>query len=67
MKKINVQCPECERFRRILVPEEMLDNPKIEGDLLVLRIKPGEVCDHEFDLLLDWHFAVRGYRYPVED
>jgi hypothetical protein len=64
-RKIVVKCPECHRVKRVTIPEDFLDELLVRGELLVLRLRPGDVCQHRFNALLDWHFSLRDYEFPV--
>jgi hypothetical protein len=35
-----------------------------EGSLLKLPVRPGDICDHTFLVLLDYQFAIRDYEIP---
>jgi len=59
MRKLNVVCPICSKFRRIPVPQDIFEID--EGYLLKLPIHKGQVCDHFFVVVLDYHFSVRDY------
>ena len=66
MRKLNVVCPICSKFKRILVPQEVFEID--EGYLLKLPIHKGQVCDHFFIVILDYHFSVRDYEIiPKQD
>ena len=62
MKRINVICPVCQKFKRLEVPRKIFNID--EGYLLKLPIDRGEVCTHEFLVLLDYHFSIRDYEIP---
>ena len=59
MRKLNVVCPICSKFKRIPVPQNIFEID--EGYLLKLPIHKGQVCDHFFVVVLDYHFSVRDY------
>ena len=62
MKKIHVVCPICNKFRRLPVPPEIFEID--EGALLKLPVRSGVVCNHQFIVLLDYHFSIRDYEVP---
>lgn len=61
---MNVVCPICSKFRRIPVPQDIFEID--EGYLLKLPIHKGQVCDHFFIVVLDYHFSVRDYEISNE-
>jgi hypothetical protein len=61
---LNVVCPICSKFRRIPVPQDIFEID--EGYLLKLPIHKGQVCDHFFIVVLDYHFSVRDYEISNE-
>ena len=63
MKKINVVCPKCGKFKRLEITNDIFDYE--EGSLLKFPIRTGMVCDHEFIAILDFHFSVRDYEIPL--
>ncbi len=64
MRKINVVCPICSKFKRYALSKDVFNID--EGYLLKLPICKGEVCDHEFLVVLDYNFSVRDYEIPNE-
>jgi len=65
LKKILVVCPICNKSKRIIVPESIFKLE--EGSLLKLVIKKNQICQHEFGLLLDFHFSIRDYEINEEE
>ena len=65
MRKLNVVCPICSKFKRIPVPQDIFEID--EGYLLKLPIHKGHVCDHFFVVILDYHFSVRDYEIPPSE
>ena len=64
MRRINVVCPICSKFKRLPVPREIFEID--EGYLLKLPIEKGTICDHEFLVVLDYNFSIRDYEIPQE-
>jgi hypothetical protein len=64
MKRINVVCPICSKFKRMPVPKEVFDID--EGYLLKLPVESGTICPHEFLVVLDYNFSVRDYEILSE-
>ena len=64
MKRINVVCPICSKFKRMRLTKEVFEID--EGSLLKLPIRKGQICDHEFLIVLDYHFSIRDYEVPTE-
>jgi hypothetical protein len=62
MKKLHVVCPICSKSRRLSVPKEIFDID--EGALLKLPIRNGVICEHDFLILVDYHFSIRDYEVP---
>ncbi|MHA1601653.1 MAG: hypothetical protein ACTSVU_09430 [Promethearchaeota archaeon] len=65
MKKINIICPICSKFKRIQVPKEIFEID--EGSLLKIPILPGDVCEHKFIVILDYQFSIRDYEVINSD
>lgn len=65
MRKLNVVCPICSKFKRIPVPQDIFEID--EGYLLKIPIRKGEVCDHFFVVILDYNFSVRDYEIPQNE
>ena len=61
-KRIHIVCPICSKFKRMPVSENIFNFD--EGSLLKLPIKRGQMCDHEFLVVLDYNFSVRDYEIP---
>jgi hypothetical protein len=59
MRKINIICPVCSKFKRIVIPPEIFEID--QGSLLKLPIKRGIICKHQFIAIIDYHFNVRDY------
>ena len=64
MKKIHVVCPTCNKSKRIKVPPEIFQVD--EGSLLKLPIRRGQICEHQFALLIDYNFSIRDYEVEPE-
>lgn len=62
MRKISIMCPICSKFKRMEIPAYIFDVD--EGSLLKFPIKSGEICEHNFIVILDYHFTVRDYEIP---
>ena len=65
MRKLNICCPICNKFKRIKIPLEIFDID--EGSLLKLPIKEGLICKHKFLVILDYHFNVRDFEVTCEN
>ena len=65
MRKLNVVCPICSKFKRIPVPQDIFEID--EGYLLKLPIHKGQVCNHFFVVILDYHFSIRDYEIPPSE
>ena len=65
MKKINVICPICSKYKRLSVPENVFNLD--QGSLLKLPIPEQMVCDHKFLVVLDYHFKIRDYEIDLSE
>ena len=65
MRKINVVCPICFKFKRVSIPPYIFNID--QGSLLKLPILHNEVCKHKFLVILDYHFKIRDYEQNLSD
>jgi hypothetical protein len=65
MKKLQICCPICSKFKLLPVPKEIFDID--EGSLLKLPIQKGIVCAHSFLCVIDYNFSIRDYEIIKTD
>jgi hypothetical protein len=65
MRKLNVVCPICSKFKRVSIPSYVFNID--QGSLLKLPILDNEVCKHKFLVILDYHFKIRDYEVNLSD
>ncbi len=60
-KRIRVMCPYCKKVGVIVAEKDVLsDGMLVRADSMVkMRVFRGDVCEHEFEVALDWHYKVR--------
>ena len=65
MRKLNVVCPLCSKFKRITIPSYIFNID--EGCLLKLPISENTICSHKFIAILDYNFNIRDYETNISD
>ncbi len=60
-KRIRVACPYCNKVGVIVAEKDVLNDGMLaRADSMVkMRVFRGDVCEHEFEVALDWHCKAR--------
>ena len=60
-KQIRISCPRCNKVGTIMVDPDVVGDGMLERDdsMLTMHVFKGDVCEHEFLIIIDALFRVR--------